>query len=219
MRKKGDRAVRVVVDSQHHVAFISGIEIETAKAAIAINLANYIPVPPGTAEPPDFTGDPSQFADFISRHFPVTGRRFPGDRFAPLRQVVEKPSPVGWGFQRKMSRAPFVSHPFAMVYTDEWRATPISFYREIVRLGKLLRAASVVIDAVAQLKDERPQLRICDCGKLFVPGRKDDRTCSETCADRIRKAKWWKTTQAQRDRYKKNRVRKENEREKQRKAR
>lgn len=205
----------MVVDSRHHVAFVPAIEMETVKAALAINLANYIPVPASTAEPPDFTGDPSQFADFISRHFPITGRHFPGDRFAPLRRVLDKPSPVGWGFRRKMSSAPFVSNPFAMLYTDEWRATPITFYREVVRLGKLLRAAAVVIDAVAQLKDERPQLRICDCGKLFVPGRKDDRRCSKTCASRIRKAKSRKPTQEQRDRYKENRIQKE---EKQRKA-
>jgi hypothetical protein len=185
------------------------IEIERVKAVVAINLANLIPVPRDKAEPPDFAGDPSEFEAFIERNFPR-------GKFTSLRKVLDKPSIRGWGwYQRKRYSAVFLAHPFGKVYADKWRATPISFYREVVRVGKVLRAATVVIDAVARLKNTCPPLRICDCGELFVPQRKDREFCSTTCRDRVRQANW----RATRDRYKKNRVEKENEREKQRKAR
>jgi hypothetical protein len=191
---------------------VPDIEIERAKAVIAINLANLISVPRGKAEPPDFTDDPSEFNVFIDRNFPRS-------KFASLRKALDKPSRGGWGYlQRKKRSAAFLSHPFVRVYADEWRASPISFYREVVRVGKVLRAATVVIDAVARLKNTCPPLRICDCGELFVPQRKDQEFCSKTCRDRVRQANW-RADQERRDRYKKNRIQKENEREKQRKAR
>jgi hypothetical protein len=187
---------------------VPDIEIERVKAVIAINLANLIPVPRGKAEPPDFTGDPSEFADFIDRNFPR------GGKFAALRKALDKPSPRSWGFRREGRSADFLSHPFVRVYADEWRATPISFYREIVRVGKVLRAATVVIDAIARLKNTCPPLRLCDCGKLFLPQRKDQVFCSKTCRDRVRQANFRNPTQEQRDRYKENRIRRENEKQK-----
>jgi hypothetical protein len=107
--------------------------ITATKAVIAINLANLIPVPHDKAEPPDFAGDSSEFDDFIDRNFPRS-------KYAALRKALDKPSPVSWGhFPRKSYSAAF---PFAMLFQDEWRATRISFYREIARLGKLLRATT-----------------------------------------------------------------------------
>jgi hypothetical protein len=217
MARKRDRApepgvkIPLVIKIWKSTAFIAidPANLTATKAVIAINLANLIPVPCDKAEPPPFIGDPPEFDGFLDRNFPRS-------KYAALRKTLDKPSPTSWGrFQRKSYSAAF---PFAMLYQDEWRATRISFYREIVRLGKLLRAAAVLIDAVAQLKDERPQLRTCDCGKLFVPGRKDERRCSETCASRIRKAKQRESARQKRDQYKENRVQKEYEREKQRKA-
>src|SRR5438132_8411671 len=123
------------------------IEIEIGRAVIAVNLANRIPVPRGKAEPPGFTGDPSEFDAFIERNFPRS-------KFASLRRALDKASRRSWGFHRKRRSTAFLSHPFAMLDGDEWRATPISFYREIVRVGKLLRAATVVNDALARLKGE-----------------------------------------------------------------
>lgn len=218
MAKKRDMApepgvkipLEIEIRESTAVIAINPANLDAIKSVIAINLANLIPVPCDKPEPPPFIGDPSEFDGFINRNFPRS-------KYPALRKALDKPSPVGWGrFKRKSYSAAF---PFAKLYQDEWRATPISFYREVVRVGKLLRAATVIIEAVAQLKDERPQLRMCDCGKLFVPGRKDDQTCSETCGNRVRKARWRKTPREKRDLYKLNRIRREDEREKQRKGR
>jgi hypothetical protein len=132
--------------------------------------------------------EPPDFTDDPAAFDAFIERNFPRSTFASLRKVLDKPYPRSWA---------------------------ISIYREIVRVGKLLRAATVLNDALARLKGECPPLRICDCGKLFVPQRKDQKMCSRTCRDRVRQANW----RANSKRYKANRVWKENEAEKQRKAR
>ena len=173
MQKKGDNSEAELVPGVN----VLSIEIDVARALIAVNLANLIPVPPGTAEPPDFTGEPSEFGAFLDQHFPRS-------KFASLWSALDRLSSL---------RA---------------KAT---VYEESVRVGRLLRAATVWIGGIARQRDECPQLRICPCGKMFTPGRKDKGTCSDTCADRVRKAKWrWsKTTPEQRDSYKRGKIKKE----------
>src|SRR5438094_340683 len=119
--------------------------------------------------------EPPDFTDDPSGFDAFIERNFPRSKFASLRKVLDKPYPRSWAS---------------------------SFYREIVRVGKLLRAATVLNDALARLKGECPPLRICDCGKLLVPQRKDQKMCSRTCRDRVRQANW----RANSKRYKANRV-------------
>jgi len=171
-------------DNTHEpLAGVNLVEIEIDRVNVQLALANHIPVPFGKAEPPDFTGDPSEFDAFVDGNFP---RR----KFASLRRSLDKAA------RRKV-------------------ITPIRLYNHIVRVGRLLRSAIFINDELARLKGKCPVLRICDCGKIFEPQRKDQETCSTTCRDRIRQAKY----RANKDRYKMNRVRKENEAERQRKAR
>ena len=139
--------------------------------------------PPGKAEPPEFTGDPSEFEAFIDRNFPR-------GKFASLRRNLDKAA------RRKV-------------------ITPVALYNHIVRIGRLLRMVITINDELARLKFKCPLLRICECGKIFEPPRKDQESCSTTCRDRFRQARW----RADQERYKRNRIRKQNEREEQRKAR
>ena len=165
------------------LAGVKLVEIEIDRVNVELNLANHIPVPPGKAEPPEFTGDPSEFEAFIDRNFPR-------GKFASLRRNLDKAA------RRKV-------------------ITPVALYNHIVRIGRLLRMVITINDELARLKFKCPLLRICECGKIFEPPRKDQESCSTTCRDRFRQARW----RADQERYKRNRIRKQNEREEQRKAR
>jgi hypothetical protein len=136
---------------------------------------------------------PPQFRGETSEEFEAfLDVNFPRRKFASLRRVLRKAE------RRKV-------------------VTPLQLYRHIVLMGDMLHAAAIMIEPFALLQDECPPLRICDCGKLFVPSRKDVWACSTTCRDRVRKAE--QRHPERRDRYKKNRIQKEDERERQRKAR
>lgn len=166
------------------LAGVKLVEIEIDRVNVELNLANHIPVPPGKAEPPEFTGDPSEFEAFIDRNFPRK-------KFASLRRNLDKAA------RRKV-------------------VTPIALYNHIVRLGRLLRMVITINDELARLKLKCPLLRLClSCGKIFEPPRKDQEFCSTTCRDRVRQARW----RADQERYKRNRIQKQDEREKQRKTR
>jgi hypothetical protein len=176
MRKRRD-------NTQEPLAGVNLVEMEIDRVNVQLNLANIIPVPPGKAEPPHFTGDASEFEDFMDRNFPR-------GKYASLRRNLDKAA------RRKV-------------------IAPIELYRWIVQVGKLLRSVTAINDSLARLKGKCPVLRICDCGKIFEPKRRDQETCSTTCRDRIRQAKF----RYNRDRYKENRIRKEDEAENQTKGR
>ena len=141
--------------------------------------------------PPD-AAEPQPFAGAASEFPAFIARNFPRGKFARLRRNLDKAA------RRKV-------------------ITPIALYNHIVGVGRLLRKVIAINDALARLKDKCPVLRICDCGRIFEPQRKDQETCSKTCRDRIRQANW-RVDHERSDRYKKNRIQKENEKERQRKA-
>ena len=134
--------------------------------------------------------EPAEFTGDPSEFEAFIDRNFPRRDFASLRRNLDKAA------RRKV-------------------VTPIALYNHIVRLGRLLRMVITINDELARLKLKCPLLRICECGKIFEPRRKDQETCSTTCRDRFRQARW----RADQERYKRNRIQKQDEREKQRKAR
>ena len=147
---------------------------------------------PGNAELPDFPirGE-DETPDESLRFKSFIEQNFPRANFSDLRGELDKAA---------RSKA----------------TTPVRFYRSVVETREMLRSAVKIMDWVAGLEDRCPLLRICEgCGRIFAPFRKDKVTCSKTCRDRIRQANW----RANSDRYKRNRIQKENKAERQRKAR
>jgi hypothetical protein len=163
--------------------------VQRAMATLSVRLANLVP---GDAEVPDFPirGEDEMPEDSLRFEFFVE-QNFPRAKFADLRRELDRAA---------RSKA----------------TTAVRFYRSMVETREMLRSAVKVMDWLAGLENRRPVLRICEgCGKIFSPFRKDKMHCSDTCHDRRRQAnlRYWKQL------YKENRVRKENETEKQTKAR
>lgn len=171
--------------------------------SLSVRLANLVP---GNAELPDFPEDEMPGESLRFKAF-VRGEGYETHESLRFKSFVEQNLP----------RAEFADLRGELDRAARSKAsTPVRFYRSLVETREILRSAVKIMDWLAGLEDRCPVLRICEsCGLIFAPSRKDKMTCSTTCRDRIRQQRW----RANSDRYKKNRVEKENEAERQRKAR
>jgi hypothetical protein len=162
---------------------------QRALSTLSVRLANLVP---GNAELPDFPIRGKDETPAESRRFKsFVEQNLPRAEFADLRTELDRAA---------RSKA----------------TTPVMFYRSLVEGREMLRSAVKIMDWLAGMEDRCPVLRICEgCGRIFAPARKDKMKCSKTCRDRVRQANW----RANRDLYKLNRVRRENEAERQRKGR
>jgi hypothetical protein len=157
-------------------------------ATLSVRRANLVL---GEAELPDFPirADSETPAETL-RFKSFISQNFPRKKFADFRRELDKAA---------RSKA----------------TTAVRFYRSMVENRGILRSAVKIMDWFAGLQNRCPSLRLCaGCGRIFAPSRKDKMTCTETCHSRIKQANW----RANSDKYKKNRIQKENEMEKQRKA-
>jgi len=156
---------------------------------LSVRLANLVP---GNAELPDF---------------PICGEDETHDESRRFKSFVEQNVP----------RAKFADLRAELDRAARSKATtPVRFYRSVVETREILRSAVKIMDWLAGLEGRCPVLRICEgCKRIFAPSRKDKMTCSTTCRDRIRQQRWRDNS----DRYKRNRIQKENKAERQRKAR
>ena len=163
--------------------------LQRALDTLAVRHANLVP---GDAELPDFPIRGKDETPAESRRFKAfVERNLPRTQFADLRAELDMAA------RSKVT-------------------TPVMFYRSVVETRQMLRSAVKIMDWLAGLEDRCPVLRICaGCGRIFAPSRKDKKTCSTTCRDRIRQKKWRDNS----DLYKANRIRKENEAERQLKGR
>ncbi|MGD0567042.1 MAG: hypothetical protein ABSA78_01455 [Candidatus Sulfotelmatobacter sp.] len=163
---------------------------------LSVRLANLVP---GNAELPDFPIRGEDETPEESRRFKsFVEQNLPRTEFADLRTELDRCA---------RSKA----------------TTPVRFYRSLVEGREMLRSAVKIMNWLAGMEDRCPVLRICEgCGLIFAPSRKDKMTCSTTCRDRIRQAKFrynrdqYKKARYNNDEYKENRDRRKKQRQRKR---